>query len=74
MPRPERTRVPADVVNIVRDKDILDEILVRWDKDGDPIVKATYLVPDLDGTIRRETRLASNNPAGFITATFNSTI
>lgn len=74
MPRPERTRAPADVVSIVRDKDVLDEILVRWDENGDPVVKATYLVPDLDGTIRRETRRASNSPTGFITATFNSTV
>jgi len=73
MPRKERTREPANVVNIVRDKDIMDEILIRWDENGDPVVKATYLVPDVDGTIRRETRTASTNPTGFINSVFNDT-
>ena len=72
MPRRERTRSPGDVVNIVRDTDVMDEILVKWDENGDPVVKATYLVPDPDGTLRRDTRIATNNPRGFITATFNA--
>ena len=73
MPKRRKTRDPADVVNIVRDEDVLDEITIRWDRDENPVVKATYLVPDPDGTLRRETRLSTVSPTGFITSVFNDT-
>ena len=68
-----RTRDPVDVITIVRDEDVLDEIRVTWDAAENVVVKATYLVPDADGTIRRETRLSSISPTGFVTSVFNST-
>ena len=74
MPRPTNTRLPADVVNIVRDTDVFDKIEVVWDREtGDPVVKATWIVPDLDGTFRRETRVSGTNPTGFINAVFSDT-
>ena len=73
MPKRRRNRDPADVINIVRDIDELDEITIRWDENDDPVVKATYLVPDPDGTLRRDTRLSTISPTGFITSVFNST-
>ena len=74
MARLENPRIPADVITIVRDTDVLDEILVVWDREtGDPVVKATYLVPDPDGTLRRETRTAGTNPTGFINSVFSDT-
>ncbi len=74
MPIRRRTRDPADVITIVRDEDILDEIRITWDENGDPVVKATYLVPDSDGTLRRESRTATISPTGFVTSVFNNTI
>lgn len=73
MPKLRKTRDPADVITIVRDEDVLDEITVRWDENEDPVVKATYLVPDPDGTLRRETRLSTVSPTGFVTSVFNNT-
>ena len=69
-----RTRTRSDVITIVRDTDVLDEIIIRWDEDDEPVVKATYLVPDPDGTLRRETRTSTVSPAGFITSVFNDTL
>jgi len=73
MPRLRSTRKSADVITIVRDTDILDEIRIVWDGDENRIVKATYIVPDADGTLRRETRESSANPTGFINAVFSDT-
>ena len=73
MPRQTRQRQPSDVITIVRDTDVLDEIRVTWNENNDPVVTATYLVPDADGTIRREGRESLTNPTGFITSVFNST-
>ncbi len=73
MPKRRNPRAPADVVTIVRDTDELDEIVIRWDENEDPVVKATYLVPDPDGTLRRETRTSGINPTGFVTSIFNDT-
>ncbi len=74
MSKQRRARKPADVITIVRNEDVLDEIRIVWDGNEAPVVKATYLVPDQDGTMRRETRESSTNPTGFITAVFNSTL
>ena len=73
MPKRRSTRAPADVITIVRDTDELDEIRITWDENEDAVVEATYLVPDPDGTLRRETRLSSVSPTGFVTSVFNDT-
>ena len=73
MAKRRSTRAPADVITILRDTDELAEIVITWDENEDPVVKATYLVPDPDGTLRRETRRSSVSPTAFVTSVFNDT-
>ena len=73
MAKRRNPRAADDVITIVRDVDELHEILVRWDDDENPIVKATYLVPDPDGTLRLETRTSAVDPAAFADEVFEDT-
>lgn len=62
-----------DVVEITNDEEILEEITVKWDEDGNPVVKATWLFPDEDGTMRLVSRVSAANTTGFVNAVFNDT-
>lgn len=62
-----------DVVQIMNDEEILDSIVVKWDEDGNMVVKATWLVPDQDGTMRFHSRVSGANATGFVNAVFENT-